>query len=338
MTDHEVLEPRGPMRIYLDHSVLNQILKGRSNLVEVVAAKNMKVVYSDANLAEISRSVGKEQEFISLLETLDAQYLRPVMDDQWRYTDCAVIESVAPAAAYDAYLKNQRESPVGDYGLRGLLQKFYGGHADQTFEDIAQAGQEDFNRLLDVLAHKLISSETPPGLDVNVFLRALPDIKSAFAAISTETGRMLDTDTSRNQVRAIDSELGVGPKDLNNLKGPGILKQIWDRIAPKIPEGAITFDEFFGQVRPRWVTDTRPITRLEQINSAYHQLNFLGYHREEHMPKRFDAHFRDLTHVGMASFCSLLLSGDERQVRKAQAVYEHLGIGTYAHHIPPAAK
>jgi len=70
--DQTALEPRGPMLAYLDHSILNQIQKGRSKLVEVFATNNMQVVYSDANLDEISRSVGKEQEFLSLLEALSA--------------------------------------------------------------------------------------------------------------------------------------------------------------------------------------------------------------------------------------------------------------------------
>lgn len=336
MTDQTVLEPRAPMLVYLDHSILNQMLKGREKLREVFAANNMQVVYSDVSLEEISRSVGKEQEFLSLLEALSAQYLRLVLDDQWRYTDRAVIESVAPTAAYDAYLINQRESPTGDFGLSDLLQKLYGGHANMTFGEIAQSGQQDFGRLLDTLAHELVSSQVSAEVDVNAFLQSLPEMKRVFAATSSETGRMLDADTSRNQVRAIDGELGVGPKDLNNLVGSGILKQIWIRIAPKIPEEAITFDELFGLVRPRWVTDDRPITKLEQINSAYHQLNFLGYCRDKDMAKGIGGHFRDLTHAGMASFCSVFLSGDERQVKKARAVYEHLGIGTYAHHIPPA--
>jgi len=60
------------MLAYLDHSILNQIQKGRSKLVEVFATNNMQAVYSDANLDEISRSVGKEQEFLSLLEALSA--------------------------------------------------------------------------------------------------------------------------------------------------------------------------------------------------------------------------------------------------------------------------
>lgn len=336
MAEDKACNPKMPVLVYLDHSILNQMLKGREKFREVFAANNMQVVYSDVSLEEISRSVGKEREFLSLLEALSAQYLRLVLDDQWRYTDRAVIESVAPTAAYDAYLINQRESPTGNFGLSDLLQKLYGGHANMTFGEIAQSGQQEFDRLLDTLAHELVSSQVPAEVDVNALLQSLPEMKRVFATTSSETGRMLDADTSRNQVRAIDGELGAGPKDLNNLVGPSILKQIWSRIAPKIPEGAITFDELFGLVRPRWVTDDRPITKLEQINSAYHQLNFLGYCRDKDMAKGIGSHFRDLTHAGMASFCGVFLSGDERQVKKARAVYEHLGIGTCAHHIPPA--
>ena len=335
MIDQKPLEPKAPMLVYLDHSILNQILKGRPRLGDVLSAKNVQVVYSDANLSEISNSEGREQDFLSLLGVLGAQYLRLVLDDQFRLTDHAVIEAVDPAATYNAYLTNQRESPSGDGGMSDLLRKVYGGHPNKTFGEIVQSGQEEITGWLDTLAHELSSNSIPSEIDAGAFLLALPEMKQQLAAMSAELGQKLDANAPRNQVKAIDSELGVGPKDLNNLKGPGILGQIWSRIEEKHPEGAVTFNEFFGLVRPRWVADDRPITKLEQINSAYHQLNFLGYCRDEHMPQRFDAHFRDLTHVSMASFCSLFLSGDERQVKKAQAVYEHLGVGTCVHHIPP---
>lgn len=336
MTERTVLEPKAPMLVYLDHSILNQMLKGRSKLREVFALNNMQVVYSDANLDEISNSKGRKQEFTSLLDMLGAQHLRLVLDDQYRSTDRAVIEAVTPSVAYDAYLTNQRGSPAGDYGLSGFLQKLYDGHANMTFGEIAQSGQEDFDRLLDTLVHELVSSQIPPEFNVNAFLQALPEMKRRFATTSTKMGQVFDTDAPRNHVRVIDSELDLGPKELNNLKGPGILKQVWDRLIAKNPEGAPSFDEFLGLIRSKWVADDRPMTKLEQINSIYHLLNFFGYWRDEQMPRRFNAHFRDLTHVGMASFCNLFLSGDERQVKKARAVYEHLGLGTYAHHIPPA--
>lgn len=338
MTGRMALEPKASMLVYLDHSILNQMVKGRSKLREVFAANNMQVVYSHANLDEIANSKDKEQEFLSLLDALGARYLRLVRDDKFRLTDRAEIETVAPAATFAAYLRNRQESSAGDFGLSDILQKFYGGRVNMTFGDIAYSGQEEFDRLLDTLVQEIESGQFPSEFNAEAFLRALPETKRVFAAISAEMGWMLDADASQNQVRAIDSELGVGPKYLNNLKGPGILKQIWTRVAAKIPEGAISFDEFFGLVRPRWVTDDRPITKLEQINSIYHQLNFLGYWQDENMQRNrsFNGHLKDLTHVGMASFCSVFLSGDERQVKKAQAVYEHLGIGTYAHHIPPA--
>jgi len=335
MTDNKALEPKAPMLVYLDHSILNQILKGRPRLRDVLSAKNLQVVFSDANLNEISNSEGRGQDFLSLLGVLGAQYLRLVHDDQFRSTDRAVIEAIDPTAAYNAYLTNQRESPSGDGGISNLLKKVYGGYPNKTFGEIVQSGQEEITGWLDTLARELSSSSIPSEIDTSALLQALPQMKQQLAAVSTELGQKLDADAPRNQVKAIDSELGVGPKDLNNLKGPDILGQIWSRIEEKLPEGAVTFDEFFGLVRPRWVADSRPMTKLEQINSVYHQLNFRGYCRDENMPQRFDAHFRDLTHVGMASFCSLFLSGDERQVRKAQAVYEHLGVGTCVHHIPP---
>ena len=333
--DQKPLEPNAPMLVYPDHSILNQILKGWPRLRDVLSARNVQVVYSDANLNEISTSEGRQQDFLSLLGELDARRLRLVLDDKLRSTDRAVIEASDPTSTYDAYLRNRRESPSGDGGMSDLLKKLYGGHPNKTFGEIVQAGQEEITGWLDTLARELSSNSIPSGIDGGAFVLALPEIKQHLAAMSAELGQQLDAGAPRNQVKAIDSELGIGPKELNNLKGPGILGQIWNRIAEKLPEGAVTLDEFFGLVRPRSAADDHPMTKLEQINSAYHQLNFLGYYRDERMPQRFGAHFQDLTHVGMASFCGLFLSGDERQVKKAQAVYEHLGVGTCVHHIPP---
>lgn len=323
------------MLVYLDHSIINQMLKSQPGLSDSLGARNIVVVYSDANLQEISLSVGWEHKFLTLLEALGARYLRLIVDAEWRSTDRAVIEDITPAAAYDAFVINQRESPTGDVGLSNLLQKFYGGYTASTFGDLAAISQQEFGQCLDALANDLETTQLPPGFNGEDILRQLPEMRKAFAAVASDMGVMLDANATQNQVRAIDSALHAGPKDLNNLEGPDILRKVWERIAPEIPEGSITFDELFGLVRLRWSTDRRPLSRLEQINGAYGALNVLGYWRDKRLDKGVGGHLRDTTHVGMASFCNLFLSGDERQAKKARAVYEHLGIGTYVKHIPP---
>jgi hypothetical protein len=334
MPADDIAAPKDPVLVYLDHSVLNQLLKGRHKLKELLRRDELQVVYSDENLNEISKSLGCEQDFLSLLSGLNATYLRPILDEQFHFTDRSSIEAVEPTAAYAAYIANRNETPSCDGGMRDLLKKFYGGHPNKTFGEIVQSGQEEVVGLLDTLARELSSKAVPPEIDASAFLQALPQVKQELTSMSDVLGQQLDAEESHANVKAIDTELVVGPRELNNIKGPDVLKQIWNRISNKLPGEAMTFDEFFGLVRPRWVADDRSLTKLEQINAIYHQLNFLGYHRDEKMNRRFDASFSDLTHAGMASFCHLFLSGDQRLVRKAEATYGYLGIGTVVRHVP----
>ena len=89
-------------------------------------------------------------------------------------------------------------------------------------------------------------------------------------------------------------------------------------------------ETFFG-IKPSPLRDAgRERTILEKVNAIYHQLNFVGYHRDSKMSqrRRFTASFSDMTHAALGSFCRVLMCGDEGLVMKAAAAYEYLDVPT----------
>lgn len=319
--------PQAATLVYLDHSALNQIHNGRRpKILELLTRPEFQVVYSDENLNEISKSIGSEQPFLSLLSALNAKHLRLILDEKFRCTDRASIETVEPVAAYAAYVANRDDSPSFDGGLRDLLKKLYGDHPNKSFEQILPSGGRELAHKIDELVQELSSDVTVPQADVEALARLLPDIKRDITSMFSTLAQPLDAGNSSANVKAIDEHFVLGPKVLNNLTGPCIVQQIWTLLAGKSPDASSTRDEFFGAIRPRGISDDEPWTKLQQVNAVYHQLNFLGYWRDENMHKRFNAHFNDLTHVGMASFCHVFLTGDKRQFLKAAAAYEYLDI------------
>ncbi len=337
MTEEKTPIQQAAIRVYLDHSALNQIDKGRrSKIHELLTRPEFQAVYSDENLSEISKSVGSEQKFLSLLSAINAKHLRLILGDRFRYTEHAILETTEPAVAYAAYITNRNDSPSFDGGLRDILKKFYGGYPHKSFEQILQSGGRELIHKIGELVHELSSDVTVHQTDVETFARLLPDIKREITSLFGTLARQLDSGNSWANVKAIEEQFMLGPKILNNLRGPKIVQQIWTLLEEKSPEASSTCEEFFGAARPRGISDDEPWTKLQQVNAVYHQLNFLGYWRDENMNKRFDAHFNDLTHVGMASlFCHLFVTGDERQAMKAGVTYEFLGISTIIGYLKP---
>lgn len=104
-------------------------------------------VFSDESFAEIGRSTGYEQTFLELLMRIEAYYLVPILDKQSRHIGGAEVRAVNPSHAYRAYVENIDSLPEFDFGLTGMLQKFYGDRQDQSFEEILSDGAKELSDL-----------------------------------------------------------------------------------------------------------------------------------------------------------------------------------------------
>ena len=321
---------------YLDHNVLNRILKGDpDNIKGLLKENNLRAVFSEENLKEIHRSKGYEQSFLNLLEDIGAKYIEPVVDSKSKLTGQAKIHTVKASTVYDNYLKNISGSFQGDFGLSEMLKKFYGGQQGKSFKEIVDSGADE---LKCHLSEALDDIDNMPALgefnkeEVKEMINNLPEmIKSIYDPM------VKDLDAKEDPpVKALEEKTGVGPKILNNIKPPQVVQQIWEIISKNINNSNLELETFFGIKAHHFEADAARVRTLqEKVNAIYHQLNFLGYYRDSDIKKerRFIASFSDMTHAGLASFCHVFICSDNNLVMKTAAAYEYLGVRTKIHYL-----
>ena len=320
---------------YLDHNVLDLMTKGDPHSVAHLLKKaSLTPVYSNENLAEIRRSVGYEKTFLNVLHQIGAQHLVPILDKDFKQTGTAEIQLVNPFDAFSSYIDNVDPMPEFGFGLSGMLQKFYGGREDQSFEEIFSGGVKEFG---DLLASALEGLEDSPEVTEEVYAALeeavvkLPEIlKEQYKSFALQ----MDAEPAK-PVKSFEQATGLGPKVLKNVRGPDVVRKIWALVQERFTEAEIDMEAFFGiKPFPFEAGADRERTTPEKVNGIYHQLNFLGYYRDTNMNKqrRFTASFSDMTHAGLASFCHVLICRDKDLVMKAAAAYEYLGVGTRVVH------
>ncbi len=316
---------------YLDHNVLNRMLKGDpDNIRGLLKENNLRVVFSNENLKEIHRSKGYEKSFLDLLDDIGAKYIESITDSKFKFTDQARVQTIKPSIVYDNFLKNISESFKGDFGLSEMLKKYYGGQKNKSFKEIIDNGADEL---------KLHLPEALEGLDdaldldrfnideIKNMINDLPElIKSQYSQMVTD----LDA-KEYPPVKALEAMTGIGPKILNNIKSPNVIQQIWQLISKNLNGADLELETFFGIKAHHFEADAnRARTLQEKVNAIYHQLNFLGYYRDSDIKKerRFVASFSDMTHAGIASFCHFFICSDNNLVMKTAAAYEYLGVRT----------
>ncbi|EHH0796012.1 hypothetical protein J7I09_004502, partial [Vibrio vulnificus] len=252
----------------------------------------------------------------------------PVTKDS-RVTGEAELQQVDVFKLYEHYLLNREDQPEYGYGLTAMLQKFYGGRKDESFNHIFGKGTDE---LAELLQSSLEEFKQNPLITTEQLqlIESLPEIlKAQYSTISEQMDN-----ASVAAVRDFESHFGVGPKTLNNIKGPNVINQIWQLLQSEFEKHSLesqSLEDFFGlNFRKYEANFGNEKSTVEKVNAIYHQLNFIGFHRDSKMQKtpRFNASFSDMTHAGLASFCELFFCRDNGLVHKASAAYEFLGINT----------
>ena len=318
--------------IYLDHNIIDKLTKSQFDAIfNHLSQERILPVYSDENLEEIHKSKGYENKSLSLLKELGAVHLRLEVVD-YRFTGKAAFETTDPFEAYSKYISNKEALPEFDYGLSGMLRKFYGGIEDKSFTEILNLGADELVTELDKTLADLQSADDISEKDKIVTKELTAQLKEIFPQFFSEMGKTLDSNMqAATPITQIEKIFSVGPKILNNIKEPDVIKKIWAIIYKCMPANALTLEKFFGLTPDLYgYSDKRALSQVEKVNALYHQLNFLGYHRDANMndQNRFNASFSDKTHAGYAIFCHYFMSMDENLIMKTTAAYEYLGVFT----------
>jgi hypothetical protein len=322
---------------YLDHNILDLIVKDdRNGIKPLLKECNLTPIFSNETLVEIKRSAGGEDKFLTVLNEIGAKFLEPVIENN-HYTGTANVHSVDSFQVYAHFLEHEEPLPEYGYGLTGMLEKFYGGRKDESFDEVFASGAEEFKSLLDELTSDLdeeslaelgdeFTNEYGDISTVLEQLNSLPNLlKEQYSTISTD----MDKD-SLPPIKRFEEELNLGAKVLKNITPPNVVLKIFEKVKNAMPEANLDIDTFFG-IKPHSYEEEQQAKSLsEKINAIYHQLNFLGYHRDTGMKKSrgFVRSSSDMTHAGLASYCHLFMSRDEGLVKKTEAAYVYLGVRT----------
>lgn len=311
---------------YLDHNILDPMRKGDPYGVKSLLKENsITPIYSNETIKEIKRSVGSEEQFLTLLKDIGAKYIEPVMENNLP-TGTANIHNVNPFDVYNHYLENEEPLPEYGYGLSAMLEKFYGGREDETYDEVFSNGSDELQKLLNDALNEI--SETDEIDDeIQSQLHLLPGIlKEQWKLISKEMDK-----EKLAPLKQFEEATQLGAIVFNNIEPPNVVRKIFELVAEAMSDTDLDIDVFFGiKYQPFEPNSDREKTLAEKVNAIYHQLNFLGYYRDSGMKnsRGFVRSSSDMTHAGVAAFCHLFFCRDKGLVKKSAAAYEYLGIKT----------
>lgn len=323
----------GKTTVYIDQNVLTMAVKGHDPAFFTSLLDRFQVIYSDETLREIKRS-GQPDKFLAALDFLNAMHFRYQVNDSFEPTGEMILHEVPPVQAYDNYLQAE---PVYDIMLAAAHQttlKLYGGRSDSTFTEIASEQIDAFDGLIKSLSAPLAQLDhTHPHLraPIEQYLKIL---KSQYEQVSVmaaaEMRKHISDERDQSGVKNYRASVGLGPKELNNIKPPRVIEKIWQ--AYQDLDGyrgrGYSIENFLGiAATPLY---SRDMHVHEKVTAIYNLLNVIGYKTDSKLKRgsRYVAAISDAAHAAIGSRAHILLSADEVFVDKVRTIYEFLGVTT----------
>lgn len=325
---------QGKPTAYLDHNILDLLVKTPSLSFGSELREKFQIIYSDENLKEIKRTGKSGSSHLKVLENFGAMYLKLVLTPKFEVTGDATITELSPFVAFENYCENLE--PIYEnieQSISQSLLKFYGGRSDADFDDINNGQIDAFDNLMNHLQDlgKEFSEAEGNFPDISAQISAYTkDMKKkhdvALAQSANELRKHVDDENNYSGVKNYRDYTGIGPMQLNNIEPPNVIKKIWE--AHSELDGykghEFSIEQFYGiSLSPIY---NREMFFFEKVTSIYNVLNVVGYHPDSKMKKerRFTAAMSDAGHASMGSFADYVFSRDLAFVKKTRACYEFL--------------
>lgn len=327
---------KGKPTVYLDHNILDCFTKYGLGELGQNLVDDYQVVYSDETLKEIRRSKGFENNFLSTLKELNAYHLTLILDQpNFTMTDKAKIAERDPYVIFNEYCKSSDDGVDLSYSIQQFGLKFSGGRKGDSFHDIHNEQISAFSQLLDSITN--ISDDLPQEVQSQLE-RSVKDIKTIYKETLNKTESLLleniEDDKNWNGIKDFRTDTGIKPIHLNNIEPPNVLVKIWEKFKELPLYSESDIDDFFN-LKINRLNPEQEYFNYQKVLNIYNLLNTFGYHPDTklHQEGRYIAAASDNNHASFASFCDLLLSNDERFIKKTAAAYEYLGIPTIVKHV-----
>ena len=328
----------GKPTVYLDQNVLDFFTKQGLGEFGQILIKDYQVVYSDETLKEIRRSKGFEESFLNVLKDLKANYLKLIVEPpNFTITDNASISERDPFVVYKEYCENSDDGADIEKAVQQWLFKFSGGRKGDSINDIHNEQISAFSELMESV---MDNSDEFPVETQRQLQSYTQEMISQYKATLERTENMMieniEDDKSWDGIKDFRSQVGIGPKQLNNIEPPNVLVKIWDKLKslPTYSQANMDIDDLF-QLKKNPIYPEQPYFKHQKVTGIYNMLNTLGYYPDSkvHKERRFIAAASDNSHASIASFCNFLLSNDEHFIKKVNAAYEYLEIPTLAKYV-----
>lgn len=318
--------------IYLDHNVLDLFVKKEFTSFNLdspfanLLRNDLQAVYSDETLREIRISVGYESEFINVLSSLKACYLKPTLEmPGFVSTDKATLNFGSPQEYFDSYVTDN-DTSMEDSMMKFAL-KLNGGLKGESIESIHEEQKIAFDKLFS----DIDLEEFPEDIQL-AFKSIFSGFKNQYSQALEKTENIINKDVpdtkNWNGIKDFREGTKTGPKYLNNINPPRVVNKVFEAFR-KENSDMVGIDKIFDiDVNP--IYPTRKSFTHEKVFRLYNLLNSFGYCPDSklHNEKRFRAASSDNNHASLASFCDHLCSADENFLKKTEAAYEYLGVRT----------
>jgi hypothetical protein len=327
----------GKPTIYLDQNILDFFTKEGLGDIGQILINNYQVVYSDETLKEIRRSKGFENSFLNVLKELKAHYLKLIVEQpSFTITDKATISNLDPYEVYTEYCVNADDAIKMEHAMQQWMFKLSGGRKGDSFADINNEQISAFSDLMESIMDN--SDELSPEIQCQLSTYTQGMTAQYKATLEKTESMMLENiedDKNWDGIKDFRSQVGIGPKQLNNIEPPNVLIKIWDKLK-ELPTYQATLDvEDLFQLKKNPINPERPYFKHQKVTCIYNMLNSLGYYPDSklNIERRFIAAVSDNSHASIASFCNILLSNDKNFIKKVNAAYEYLEVPTLAKHV-----
>ncbi|MEH6597058.1 MAG: hypothetical protein V7736_16105 [Colwellia polaris] len=329
---------KGKPTVYLDQNILDFFTKEGLGKFGQILINDYQVVYSDETLKEIRRSKGFEECFLKVLKDLKANYLKLIVEQpSFTITDKALISNRDPFEVYTEYCDNADDGIDMEHAMQQWLFKFSGGRKGDSIADINSEQVSAFSELMKSIMDN--SDELSPEIQsqLSVYTQEMTtQFKTALEKTESMMIENIEDDKNWDGIKDFRSQVGIGPKQLNNIEPPNVLIKIWDTLKelPTYSQKNLDVDGLF-QLNKNPINPEQPYYKHQKIIGIYNMLNTLGYYPDSkvHKERRFIAAVSDNSHASIASFCHILMSNDENFIKKVNAAYEYLEVPTLAQHV-----
>jgi len=324
----------GKPTAYLDHNVLNYFLRYPEISAFEKIFEEHQIVYSDETLREVKRSEGEEIKFLNLLKKLGAMHFKIFVDDNYQNTNEAIISDADP---FEHYARACSEMDIAEQiytATNSTLRKFYGDSSLPKIDELDEQQNLDFSRILENLIRDLSNTNALTNQQFHTIKEYILRTHRHQKTLQQQSTMMMlsyEDDDHSSIVNAYRAAVGIGPKELNNIKGENIIEQIWNlhKNLDGYKNNDFSIEDFLGiSYIPPNLDGSIPIS--SKIISAYNVLNVIGYHTDSNLKlsRRFTAATSDANHTALASYADTLFSSDIGMIKKGRAIYEYLDIQT----------